>query len=58
MTQSEQFALSLSEAKNIQDEMVEIIKEKWDEAASYGTLTKNESNILEQATVLSPACFY
>lgn len=58
LSQSEQFGLALSDAKKIQEEILETIQVKWDEAADHGTLTKNESKILRQATILSPACFY
>lgn len=55
---SEQFGLTHAEAKNINEEITETIRVKWDKAAEYGALTKNESKLLKQATILSPACFY
>ena len=58
LSQSEQFGLTSAEAKNINEEIIETIREKWDEAADYGAITQNESKILKQATILSPACFY
>jgi serine/threonine-protein kinase HipA len=58
LSQSAQFGLTPSEATNIQEEILEVIQLKWNEAASYGTMTKKESEILKQATILSPACFY
>jgi serine/threonine-protein kinase HipA len=58
VSQAEQFGLSSSGAKKINQELTEIIKENWDEAAEYGEITKNESQILQQATILSPACFH
>ncbi len=58
LSQSEQFALSHSEAQAIQEELLETIQEKWDQAAEHASLSKNESNILRRATILSPACFY
>jgi serine/threonine-protein kinase HipA len=58
LSQSEQFGLTLLEAKDIQEEITETIRVKWEEAADHGTLSKNESKILKQATILSPACFY
>ena len=58
LSQSEQFALSHSEAQAIQEELLETIQEKWDQAAEHASLSKNESNILKRATILSPACFY
>lgn len=57
LSQSEQFGLTPAEAKIINEEVTETIREKWDEAADYGAITKNESKILKQATILSPACF-
>jgi len=58
LSQSEQFGLTLSEAKDIQEEITETIKMKWGEAADSAAITKNESTLLKQATILSPACFY
>jgi serine/threonine-protein kinase HipA len=58
LSQSEQFGLTFSEAKKIQEEILETIQDKWDEAADHGAVTKNESRILKQSTILSPACFY
>jgi len=58
LSQSEQFALTSADAKMVNEELTELVKDKWDEAAERGALTKNESNILQQATILSPACFY
>ncbi len=58
LSQSEQFGLTLSKAKKIQEEITSTIRLKWDEAADHGAISKNESKILKQATILSPACFY
>ena len=58
LSMSEQFGLTRTEAKAVNDEVEGIIREKWDEAADRGTLTKNESKALQQATILAPACFY
>ena len=58
LSQSGQFGLTSADAKIINEELTELVKEKWDEAAERGALTKNESKILQQATILSPACFY
>ena len=58
MSQPEQFALNHLEAQAIQEELLETIQKKWDQAAEHASLSKNESNILKQATILSPACFY
>ncbi len=55
---SEHFGLSFADAKMINEEITEIVEEKWDEAAERGALTKHESTLLRQATILSPACFY
>ena len=55
---SDQFGLSSADAKMINEELTELVEEKWDEAAERGALTKHESTLLQQATILSPACFY
>lgn len=58
LSQPEQFSMTPSEAKNIQEETTEIIKTRWDEAADQAGLTKKETKLLKRATILSPACFY
>ncbi len=58
LSQPEQFSLTSSEAKTIQEEITEIVEGRWDEAADLAGLTDHESKILKQATILSPACFY
>jgi len=58
LSQPEQFGLSYSEAKAIQEEITETIRNRWDETAELAGLTDRESRMLKQATVLSPACFY
>ena len=57
LSMAEQFGLTSTDAKEVNDEVEGIIREKWDEAAERGRLTKNESKALRQATILSPACF-
>ncbi len=51
-------SLSSADAKMINEELTELVEEKWAEAAERGALTKHESTLLQQATILSPACFY
>jgi serine/threonine-protein kinase HipA len=58
LSQSELFGVMPSEANSVQEELRETIEKKWDEAADHAGITKNESKILKQATILSPACFY
>jgi serine/threonine-protein kinase HipA len=58
LSQSELFGVTPEDANSIQEQLREIIEKKWDEAADYAGITKNESKILKQATILSPACFY
>jgi len=58
LSQPEQFSLAPSEAKAIQEEITQIVEGRWDEAADLARLTDQESKILKQATILSPACFY
>jgi len=58
LSQAELFGLSSSEAKNIQEELTEKVGTNWDKAAEHASLTRRESAILKQATILSPACFY
>ena len=55
---SEQFGVSRSEAKSIQEELAETVRTNWDKAADCAGLTDIESKMLRQSTVLSPACFY
>lgn len=55
---SEQFGISRSEAKSIQEELAETVRINWDKAADCAGLTDIESKMLRQSTVLSPACFY
>lgn len=58
LSQPEQFGVTPSEAKSIQVEITESIKIRWDEAADLAGLTKHESELFKQSTILSPACFY
>jgi hypothetical protein len=58
LSQPEQFGVTPSAAKIIQEEIMETIEVNWDEASDYAGITRNESKILRQATILSPACFY
>lgn len=58
LSQSELFSMTTPEAQTVQEEITEIIKERWDEGAGLAGLTKKESKIFKQATILSPACFY
>jgi len=58
LSQPEQFSLTLSEANDIQEEISGIITARWEEAAYQASLSRQESRILRQATILSPACFY
>lgn len=58
LSQAEQFGISSSEARNIQEELTETVRTNWDEAAERAGLTNRESTMLKQATILSPACFY
>ena len=58
LSQPQQFSLESSEAKAIQEEITQIIEGRWDEAADLAKLTDQESKMLQQATILSPACFY
>ena len=58
LSQLELFGITAGEAQTVQQEISEIIKERWDEAADLAGLTIVESEILKQATILSPACFY
>ncbi len=53
-----QFGLSSREASDIQNEITEIIRTGWEEAAKRAGLTNDESIMLRQVTVLSPGCFY
>ena len=57
-SEAEQFGLTRTEAAGLNDELATIIREKWPEAADRAELTKEESQALQQATILSPACFY
>ena len=58
LSQPELFSMTTPEAQTVQEEITEIIKKRWDEAAGLAGITKKESKILKQATILSPACFY
>ena len=58
LSQPEHFDLTPVEAKTIQKEITEIIKERWEEAADLAGLTSHESKMLQQSTILSPACFF
>jgi serine/threonine-protein kinase HipA len=58
VSRPEQFNLTLAEATIMKEEIAEIIKGRWDEAADLAGLTDHESKMLKQATILSPACFY
>jgi hypothetical protein len=58
LSQPEQFSLTLPEANDIQEEISGIIAARWEEAAGQAGLSRQESRILRQATVLSPVCFY
>ena len=58
LSRPEQFALTLLEATAIQQEITEIIKSRWNEAADLAGLSDHESKLLKQSTILSPACFY
>ncbi|MBW1892674.1 MAG: type II toxin-antitoxin system HipA family toxin [Deltaproteobacteria bacterium] len=58
LSQPEQFSMTAQEAQTVREELTGMIEERWDEAADLAGLTKKESEILRQATILSPACFY
>jgi serine/threonine-protein kinase HipA len=58
LSQPELFSMTTPEAQTVQEEITEIIKKRWDEAAGLAGLTKKESELFKQATILSPACFY
>ena len=58
ISMAEQFGLSQADAKRVNEDLVELVTERWAEAAERAALTINESKILQQATILSPACFY
>lgn len=58
LSQPEQFGLSSSEAIEIQEQIADTINDMWDNAADAAKLTTQESKILRQSTILSPACFY
>ncbi len=52
------FSITVPEAQTVQEEIVQIIQERWDEAADFAGMTKKESALLKRSTILSPACFY
>ncbi len=52
------FGLSKNQATLINNELVDTISTKWAMAADRAGLTKIQSDLLRQSTVLSPGCFY
>ena len=52
------FGLSDGSAKQIQNELVDTISTYWEEAADRARMTKIQSEMLRQSTILSPGCFY